>query len=219
MKKKLFILYSNNDKYHDHINKIIYDSKKKIIKTTLTEYNHDESICTYIVSNEVYRDLDNISPVIINSGYLLKNLNKKEIQENLLSKGYLVPKILLKNINTSTYIKSLTHEGCVKKIRIEEVSEIDFTKYYLEEEILGQETKYYFVNGRVFDDEKEIFTKGIVEILNDLSKDFNIVVYSIDIITNEKGHYIIDLNPCPGFYKSNIARGCLIDYMTNKCAN
>ena len=216
--KVLNIIIPDKPKYYGHIERLQNNDKIKIV------LNDSSNIyCTYILNNQY---TDHCGDNVINGQFINKKYKKKEVQQILKSKGFLVPEIYEEfPANGQVYLKENSHEGKNSIFNSKAKAEIfikqnNINGYYYEEDLKSkeceeyQESKFYFIFGKLFDEKFEIENIELLNLCLSLSKVFSLDVYSIDIITIDKISYIIDLNHCPGFYKSNIARNYFIETLS-----
>ena len=210
-----YILINKNNKYTDHINKIINQSDYKI--DVIDEKDilllNDNDVIYSLITNNLNLNIDRFTN-FINKDFYIKKINKKNIQMLLLNNNINTPKILNKIKNYPIYLKENQHEGLVKKI-YNEIELFDYTSnlndYYIEEYIeLQNEIKCYYIFGNVYNKTTQIFDNKIVTLLNKVSKTLALDIMSVDILVKNNTYYVIDVNQSPGFYLSDIARLNLI---------
>ena len=210
-----YILINKNNKYTDHINKIINQSDYEI--NVIDEKDilllNDNDVIYSLITNNLNLNIDRFTN-FINKDFYIKKINKKNIQMLLFNNNINTPKILNKIKNYPIYLKENQHEGLVKKIN-NEIELFDYTSnlkdYYIEEYIEPQnEIKCYYIFGNVYDKTTQIFDNKIVSLLNKVSKTLALDIMSVDILVKNNTYYVIDVNQSPGFYLSDIARLNLI---------
>ena len=206
-------------KYKEHINKIISSANFDIEVISIENISKLDKHLSYCICNSpLINNLINEDVNLINKDFYALNKSKKDIQLLLENSNIFVPKITTTPDCFPLYFKENRHEGIVKKVNsLNEIPNVN--DYYLEEIIVGfKESKYYFIYDKVFDAENEINNQKIKKLCFDICNILNLQIFSIDVITNENINYVIDVNPSPGFYKSDIARNYFIKYL-NKLIN
>ncbi len=168
---------------------------------------------------------------IINDNFFLNNIETSKYDSlkkcNLL--GICVPNNFELNqydpvnfLDVPMFIKTKNPRGLVKKClnknligdEIEKIQIKDRNCYYLEEDVFNQdcsELKIYYVNGKIFfmdDFSENTNIDWLHQIMNKISKQTNLEVFSVDFILNFKTqkYYCIDINHASSFFKSNTAR-------------
>lgn len=170
---------------------------------------------------------------IINEVYLEKNYKKYDIQNLLANNNVLVPEIncenSIENIDLPIFCKENCHEGIIfqayNKISLKKFFEkFNIEDFYFEKVIvgngnIGEEEKYYYVDGETFGkSDTKVATEEVKKICNDISKSLsNLEVFSVDIIqTKENNNFVIDVNPSAGFYLSDNGRKYFLDKVCNR---
>ena len=204
MKNNLTILTSKSNKYEGQIDKIINQASFNVNKVYIEDnFSYDDSI---IYS---FSDVNKITKNIINYKFYLNYKDKRQIQIALSNKIF-TPNILNK-VETIAYLKENKHEGVVRKVKKNEL--IELNNYYLEEVIEGKEYKYYFVFDSLFDNSNTIFDNDLLNIAKVIKETLLLDVFSFDVIKKDNINYVIDVNVSPGFYKSDVARNHFICYI------
>ncbi len=204
MKNNLTILTSKSNKYEGQIDKIINQASFKVNKVYIEDnFSYDDSII-YSFTN-----VNKITKNVINYKFYLNYKDKKQIQIALSNKIY-TPTIINK-VKTIAYLKENKHEGVVRKVKKNEL--IELNNYYLEEVIEGKEYKYYFVFDSLFDNSNTIFDNDLLNIAKVIKETLLLDVFSFDVIKKDNINYVIDVNMSPGFYKSDVARNHFISYI------
>ena len=203
-KNNLTILTSKSNKYEGQIDKIINQASFKVNKVYIEDnFSYDDSII-YSFAN-----VTKITKNIINYKFYLNYKDKKQIQIALSNKIF-TPNILNK-VETIAYLKENKHEGVVRKVKKNEL--IELNNYYLEEVIEGKEYKYYFVFDSLFDNLNTIFDNNLLNIAKVIKETLLLDIFSFDVIKKDNINYVIDVNVSPGFYKSDVARNHFISYI------
>ena len=203
-KNNLTILTSKSNKYEGQIDKIINQASFKVNKVYIEDnFSYDDSII-YSFAN-----VTKITKNIINYKFYLNYKDKKQIQIELSNKIF-TPKLLNK-VETIAYLKENKHEGVVRKVKKNEL--IELNNYYLEEVIEGKEYKYYFVFDSLFDNLNTIFDNNLLNIAKVIKETLLLDIFSFDVIKKDNINYVIDVNVSPGFYKSDVARNHFISYI------
>jgi len=73
--------------------------------------------------------------------------------------------------------------------------------------------KLYCINNIVYDNNKVIKDKQLMELFRKITNSLQIETYSADIINKENKNIVIDINPNSGFFGSNIARKNFLKYV------
>lgn len=209
------ILTSKDNKYVDHIKKIINqaDYEIKVIDELNILSLKEDDIVYSLITNNLTLDIYKFN-YLINKEFYSKKLNKKDIQIMLIENNVNTPKILKKVNVYPVYFKENKHEGFVKMLNNEEEL-FSLTKqindFYIEEYInFHKEIKCYYIYGHIYDKNIEIFDNEILSICNNVAKILGLDIMSLDILFNDNNYYVIDVNQSPGFYLSDIARLNLI---------
>ena len=168
-------------------------------------------------SKLVYEILDKIkdkSCFIFNKEFLLKKYSKLDLQNEIMKIGIRVPKIY-KEINP-VFCKENHHAGLILQVHspgtlqriLERFSDIDF---YLEENVAKEyknvtEEKYYYSNGVLHSKTGVVHNPNILKISNLIKENFNVDIYSIDVIKNDSDTILIDFNLAVGFFLTESGR-------------
>lgn len=208
-----------------------------VIPQTLNYYGHiekfktnnliDVNVSFYIDNNLNYlliNDYDEFCPSnVINYRFFNNKLKKKDLQIIMKEIGINVPHIFNKDETPqSFYLKENKHEGTTLKLNtlseaLEVLKRHNIKDYYFETTISnGVERKYYSVFDKVFDKEKEVVDEKIIHITSLIKAKFLLEVFSFDILESNDEIFVIDLNPCPGFFKSDISRNYLFNFIFNE---
>lgn len=162
---------------------------------------------------------------IINKQYFANSFDKLEVQQILQKNKILTPLIYdFDSISTQFPImcKSKNHTSFTAPFNSKHdldafLSDKCLGDFYFEEYINASdfvEYKLYFVVDEMFfyDDLGCVpQIKGLQQCLAKISAILGLEVFSVDILTNKKRTYIIDINPASGLYKSAKARKKLVE--------
>ena len=172
-------------------------------------------------SKLVYEILDKIkdkSCFIFNKEFLLKKYSKLDLQNEIMKIGIRVPKIYkeINKIKYPVFCKENHHAGLILQVhspgtlqrRLERFSDIDF---YLEENVAKgyknvTEEKYYYSNGVLHSKTGVVHNPDILKISNLIKENFNVDIYSIDVIKNDSDTILIDFNLAVGFFLTESGR-------------
>lgn len=172
-------------------------------------------------SKLVYEILDKIkdkSCFIFNKEFLLKKYSKLDLQNEIMKIGIRVPKIYkeINKIKYPVFCKENHHAGLILQVHspgtlqriLERFSDIDF---YLEENVAKgyknvTEEKYYYSNGVLHSKTGVVHNPDILKISNLIKENFNIDIYSIDVIKNDSDTILIDFNLAVGFFLTESGR-------------
>lgn len=172
-------------------------------------------------SKLVYEILDKIkdkSCFIFNKEFLLKKYSKLDLQNEIMKIGIRVPKIYkeINKIKYPVFCKENHHAGLILQVHspgtlqriLERFSDIDF---YLEENVAKgyknvTEKKYYYSNGVLHSKTGVVHNPDILKISNLIKENFNVDIYSIDVIKNDSDTILIDFNLAVGFFLTESGR-------------
>ena len=172
-------------------------------------------------SKLVYEILDKIkdkSCFIFNKEFLLKKYSKLDLQNEIMKIGIRVPKIYkeINKIKYPVFCKENHHAGLILQVHspgtlqriLERFSDIDF---YLEENVAKgyknvTEEKYYYSNGVLHSKTGVVHNPDILKISNLIKENFNVDIYSIDVIENDSDTILIDFNLAVGFFLTESGR-------------
>ena len=172
-------------------------------------------------SKLVYEILDKIkdkSCFIFNKEFLLKKYSKLDLQNEIMKIGIRVPKIYkeINKIKYPVFCKENHHAGLILQVHspgtlqriLERFSDIDF---YLEENVAKgyknvTEEKYYYSNGVLHSKTGVVHNPDILKISNLIKENFNVDIYSIDVIKNDSDTILIDFNLAVGFFLTDSGR-------------
>ena len=172
-------------------------------------------------SKLVYEILDKIkdkSCFIFNKEFLLKKYSKLDLQNEIMKIGIRVPKIYkeINKIKYPVFCKENHHAGLILQVHspgtlqriLERFSDIDF---YLEENVAKgyknvTEEKYYYSNGVLHSKTGVVHNPDILKISNLIKENFNVDIYSIDVIKNDSDTILIDFNLAVGFFLTESGR-------------
>ena len=172
-------------------------------------------------SKLVYEILDKIkdkSCFIFNKEFLLKKYSKLDLQNEIMKIGIRVPKIYkeINKIKYPVFCKENHHAGLILQVHspgtlqriLERFSDIDF---YLEENVAKgyknvTEEKYYYSNGVLHSKTGVVHNPDILKISNLIKENFNVDIYSIDVIKNYSDTILIDFNLAVGFFLTESGR-------------
>lgn len=172
-------------------------------------------------SKLVYEILDKIkdkSCFIFNKEFLLKKYSKLDLQNEIMKIGIRVPKIYkeINKIKYPVFCKENNHAGLILQVHspgtlqriLERFSDIDF---YLEENVAKgyknvTEEKYYYSNGVLHSKTSVVHNPDILKISNLIKENFNVDIYSIDVIKNDSDTILIDFNLAVGFFLTESGR-------------
>lgn len=172
-------------------------------------------------SKLVYEILDKIkdkSCFIFNKEFLLKKYSKLDLQNEIMKIGIRVPKIYkeINKIKYPVFCKENHHAGLILQVHspgtlqriLERFSDIDF---YLEENVAKGyknviEEKYYYSNGVLHSKTGVVHNPDILKISNLIKENFNVDIYSIDVIKNDSDTILIDFNLAVGFFLTESGR-------------
>lgn len=172
-------------------------------------------------SKLVYEILDKIkdkSCFIFNKEFLLKKYSKLDLQNEIMKIGIRVPKIYkeINKIKYPVFCKENHHAGLILQVHspgtlqriLERFSDIDF---YLEENVAKEyknvtEEKYYYSNGVLHSKTGVVHNPNILKISNLIKENFNVDIYSIDVIKNDSDTILIDFNLAVGFFLTESGR-------------
>lgn len=172
-------------------------------------------------SKLVYEILDKIkdkSCFIFNKEFLLKKYSKLDLQNEIMEIGIRVPKIYkeINKIKYPVFCKENHHAGLILQVHspgtlqriLERFSDIDF---YLEENVAKgyknvTEEKYYYSNGVLHSKTGVVHNPDILKISNLIKENFNVDIYSIDVIKNDSDTILIDFNLAVGFFLTESGR-------------
>lgn len=172
-------------------------------------------------SKLVYEILDKIkdkSCFIFNKEFLLKKYSKLDLQNEIMKIGIRVPKIYkeINKIKYPVFCKENHHAGLILQVHspgtlqriLERFSDIDF---YLEENVAKgyknvTEEKYYYSNGVLHSKTGVVHNPDILKISNLIKENFNVDIYSIDVIKNGSDTILIDFNLAVGFFLTESGR-------------
>ncbi len=172
-------------------------------------------------SKLVYEILDKIkdkSCFIFNKEFLLKKYSKLDLQNEIMKIGIRVPKIYkeINKIKYPVFCKENHHAGLILQVHspgtlqriLERFSDIDF---YLEENVAKgyknvTEEKYYYSNGVLHSKTGVVHNPNILKISNLIKENFNVDIYSIDVIKNDSDTILIDFNLAVGFFLTESGR-------------
>ena len=172
-------------------------------------------------SKLVYEILDKIkdkSCFIFNKEFLLKKYSKLDLQNEIMKIGIRVPKIYkeINKIKYPVFCKENHHAGLILQVHspgtlqriLERFSDIDF---YLEENVAKgyknvTEEKYYYSNGVLHSKTGVVHNPDILKISNLIKENFNVDIYSIDVIKNDSDTILIDFNLAVGFFLTERGR-------------
>lgn len=172
-------------------------------------------------SKLVYEILDKIkdkSCFIFNKEFLLKKYSKLDLQNEIMKIGIRVPKIYkeINKIKYPVFCKENHHAGLILQVHspgtlqriLERFSDIDF---YLEENVAKgyknvTEEKYYYSNGVLHSKTGVVHNSDILKISNLIKENFNVDIYSIDVIKNDSDTILIDFNLAVGFFLTESGR-------------
>lgn len=172
-------------------------------------------------SKLVYEILDKIkdkSCFIFNKEFLLKKYSKLDLQNEIMKIGIRVPKIYkeINKIKYPVFCKENHHAGLILQVHspgtlqriLERFSDIDF---YLEENVAKgyknvTEEKYYYSNGVLHSKTGVVHNHDILKISNLIKENFNVDIYSIDVIKNDSDTILIDFNLAVGFFLTESGR-------------
>lgn len=172
-------------------------------------------------SKLVYEILDKIkdkSCFIFNKEFLLKKYSKLDLQNEIMKIGIRVPKIYkeINKIKYPVFCKENHHAGLILQVHspgtlqriLERFSDIDF---YLEENVAKgyknvTEEKYYYSNGILHSKTGVVHNPDILKISNLIKENFNVDIYSIDVIKNDSDTILIDFNLAVGFFLTESGR-------------
>lgn len=172
-------------------------------------------------SKLVYEILDKIkdkSCFIFNKEFLLKKYSKLDLQNEIMKIGIRVPKIYkeINKIKYPVFCKENHHAGLILQVHspgtlqriLERFSDIDF---YLEENVAKgyknvTEEKYYYSNGVLHSKTGVVHNPDILKISNLIKENFNVDIYSIDVIKNDSDTILIDFNLAVEFFLTESGR-------------
>ena len=181
-------------------------------------------------SKLVYEILDKIkdkSCFIFNKEFLLKKYSKLDLQNEIMKIGIRVPKIYkeINKIKYPVFCKENHHAGLILQVHspgtlqriLERFSDIDF---YLEENVAKgyknvTEEKYYYSNGVLHSKTGVVHNPDILKISNLIKENFNVDIYSIDVIKNDSDTILIDFNLAVGFFLTESGRKDFIKMVEN----
>jgi len=231
-----YIVISNKENFQKAAKLICNEVKLNGIEVNILELNDVKKIednnynYLYFLTNETIKIKNCIKKFnknhIINKDFLYNYKNKfttyKEI-EKLSPKKYNFNnffKIKLKKFpiiikNKKHYKNKNFKANNLNKIN-NILTKINKEEYFIEDFKKGEEIKVYIINNTYIKNEKIIYNKTLNKILKNLTSSINIECASIDIIIENKKHWIIDINPAPAFFKSKESRIIFCKYIKNK---
>ena len=233
---KLFI--SHNEKSGDAANKIKNELSYQCDVIFIEDFvecgdyeiiNQGDVIHFSCNSDLIYTVIENIKDkdcFIFNKNFILKRYDKLSLQLLLKESDINVPKIYntLSEIKLPVFCKQTRHTGIIFKVFTLSAINYFFSKFkeenfYFEEDVLKPqsiENKYYYSNGKIHARNQKKVPKEVKDICQKVNQNFDIDIYSIDIIKTENGIFVIDLNPAVGFYLSDKGRMDFIKTVEDK---
>lgn len=243
--RRFYIFASVKNIYTGQVKKLKDESKvdthvvyiEDFVENSLKYHFKKEDIIYFLCCNselvyDAIKLLRTSESFIINERYLECDYKKYDIQNLLDNNDVPVPKVNcennIENLNFPIFCKENRHEGIIfqsyNKITLKKFFEkFDISNFYFEDVIvgngtIGQEEKYYYVDGKIFGKVGNIqINENVKSICKNISKALNnLEVFSVDIIqTKDNENYVIDVNPSAGFYLSNEGRKYFLDKVYN----
>lgn len=237
----LYIMSPENKNYNEAVERLYGEAKvslkPKIIFTEHFDYKAIKygSVLYYlnnnaeIISNILKKvDFTKNGIYLVNNLFYKKNYGKYAMQKMMAEENIKVPAIFCnKNYVFPLYIKDVVNSGG-KNFRVDNKEELDLVvknnfssknEYYLEEAIVHslEERKYYYVDGRVFYGENEVFGGKIFGCCGKIAELFCLEIFSTDIfIISDDEFCVIDVNHSSGFFLSNLARKEFVRFLDKK---
>ena len=232
---QLDILISKQDKYYYSYIKLKDESYiptniyyiEDLNLDAIEQYNFNNHIiyflCNLSLNNKVISALKNKNCYFINKNFFLHNYTILEVQQVLNKNNIDIPEIVtingLNKIQYPIFCKENSHVG-INLIAYSENTLVKFfckfniSDFYCEKIITGgKEMKLYCINNIVYDNNKVIKDKQLMELFRKITNSLQIETYSADIINKENKNIVIDINPNSGFFGSNIARKNFLKYV------
>ena len=177
-------------------------------------------LCNSPLITQIINLLENINCYIFNKSYFKNNFTKLQMQKILISSKIKTPKIFnyehIEEVEFPIFCKEDVHAGIIFKAYtsntiIKFFEKFNKDKFYLEESINGQEEiKCYFIKENIYTKNNIEIDKVVKKQCENISKQLNLEVFSVDIIKYKGKHFVIDVNPSAGFYLLDEARNKLI---------